>query len=130
MTCIYPRGCVDPIRCGTASRCCATPAPPRYACTYGLGCEGPDCKHEDCPRKAGLAPAFTPANGDKSARDYEHGYNDGVEWAQTHGLTRWIRCAECGAEWSESGDGEIHQHTCSRLPLPPHALPHETGGRT
>jgi hypothetical protein len=22
-----------------------------YACAYGLGCEGPDCPHEDCPRK-------------------------------------------------------------------------------
>jgi hypothetical protein len=23
-----------------------------YACSYGLGCEGPDCPHEDCPRKS------------------------------------------------------------------------------
>lgn len=22
-----------------------------YACSYGLGCEGPDCAATDCPRK-------------------------------------------------------------------------------
>lgn len=30
-------------------------------------------------------PPAAPVDGEKAARDYEHGYNDGVEWAQTHG---------------------------------------------
>jgi hypothetical protein len=29
----------------------ARPEIKAYACAYGLGCEGPNCPHEDCPRK-------------------------------------------------------------------------------
>lgn len=50
MTCIH-RICLYSIQCGSASRCCARPASPTYACAYGLGCQGPDCEHDDCPRK-------------------------------------------------------------------------------
>ena len=45
-------------------------------------------------------------DGEKAARDYEHGYNDGVEWAQTHG-----RCSAGNAELISDIEYAI---TCAR----------------
>jgi hypothetical protein len=51
-----------------------------YKGPFGCKCEPGECKY-----KATASDAVAGAAGEKAARDYEHGYNDGVEWATVQG---------------------------------------------
>lgn len=55
MTCVNAR-CYQPKACAIAARCCDTPTAAAYACSYGMACQGQNCRHEDCPRKRAGAP--------------------------------------------------------------------------
>lgn len=59
-------------------------APTGGECPLCPGFSDP-CGNSNCPQLATPTAMAQSSEGERSARDYEHGYNDGVEWATVHG---------------------------------------------